>query len=131
MTKKITLLCAAGMSTSLLVNKMKQAAEKKKQADKEAGQRLKKIKKQELKLALATELANNYPFKITVTITPRQIDAQYGEATYEIKVTWAFESGDDSADTSWGENAYAYKQNNPTESSIKMTLRLLINQTNS
>ena len=28
MIKKITLLCAAGMSTSLLVNKMKQAAEK-------------------------------------------------------------------------------------------------------
>ena len=80
---------------------------------------------------LATELANNYPFKITVTITPRQIDAQYGEATYEIKVTWAYESGNDSADTTWGENAYAYKQNNPTESSIKMTLRLLINQTNS
>ena len=28
MAKKITLLCAAGMSTSLLVTKMKQAAEK-------------------------------------------------------------------------------------------------------
>ena len=28
MTKKITLLCAAGMSTSLLVNKMKEAATK-------------------------------------------------------------------------------------------------------
>ena len=36
----------------------KQAAEKKKKADKEAGERLKKIKKQELKIALATQLAN-------------------------------------------------------------------------
>ena len=35
-----------------------QAAEKKKKADKEAGERLKKIKKQELKIALATQLAN-------------------------------------------------------------------------
>lgn len=36
----------------------KQSAEKKKKADKEAGERLKKIKKQELKIALATQLAN-------------------------------------------------------------------------
>lgn len=36
----------------------RQAAEKKKQADKEAGERMKKTKKQELRIALAMELAN-------------------------------------------------------------------------
>ena len=77
---------------------------------------------------LTTELANNYPFKTTITITSTSIDAEEGQSTYSIKVTWPYESGDDATDTTWGENAYTFKNNHPSSSSITMRIKLMATQ---
>ena len=51
-----------------------------------------------------------------------------GEANFTIGVTWPFESGNDALDTTWGNNAYTYKSNNPTLPSITMKVKLSVEQ---
>jgi hypothetical protein len=77
---------------------------------------------------LATELANNYPFKITFTVTNAIIDAETGQSTYTISVVWPYESGNDTADTTWGTRAYDYKTANPDASSITMKVKISVVQ---
>jgi hypothetical protein len=77
---------------------------------------------------LATELANNYPFKITFTVTSETIDAEIGQSTYTVGVVWPYESGDDVADTTWGTRAYDYKTTNPDSSSITMKVKISVVQ---
>lgn len=77
---------------------------------------------------MITKLANDYPFKINLNLSTTSIDAQYGEATYGIKVNWAYESGNDTADTYWGTRAYDFIQVNPDTPCITITVKVAITQ---
>ena len=77
---------------------------------------------------LATKLTTDYPFKISFSVNNTVIDAENGEANFTIGVTWPFESGNDALDTTWGNNAYTYKSNNPTLPSITMKVKLSVEQ---
>lgn len=79
---------------------------------------------------LATQLASNYPFKITITMTADPLASETGTGSFVIGMTWAYESGDDVADTNWGTQAYTYKQANPTSPSIAMVIKISITQQN-
>jgi len=77
---------------------------------------------------LLEKLAKDYPFKITVSLTAEELDAQIGLAYYEIKVEWPFESGDDATDTEWGIKAANYKALNPNNASILLKIKISITQ---
>lgn len=79
---------------------------------------------------LATQLANNYPFKINVAMTSDSLASGTGTGNFVISMTWAFDSGDDVADTNWGTQAYTYKQANPDAPSIAMVIKISITQKN-
>ena len=74
------------------------------------------------------KLASDYPFKISITVTTVSMVAETGEAVYQIKVEWPYESGDDEADTLWGKKAAKYKEDYPTKSSITLVIEISITQ---
>lgn len=71
---------------------------------------------------LENRLANDFPFKIVFTLQEGQIGPNSGFTNFNVKVSWAFESGQDELDTLWGNKAYVFASNNPGKSSIELNV---------
>lgn len=69
-------------------------------------------------------LKNNYPFKFDFIRSAEVIDSLTGTATFQITLNWDYESGDDAADTDYGEQAYTYYATNPTDPAIEVNLEV-------
>ena len=80
---------------------------------------------------LETMLTSNYPFTFGFNLSSTSLIALTGTATYTVSLSWPYESGDDEADTQWGVAAYDYKEDNPSEPSIKLRIKIYITQDNS
>ncbi len=78
--------------------------------------------------AMIYELEHNYPFKITFSLTNNILEEHYGTATFAVLINWLYEGGNDVADTTWGKNAYNYKELNPTLPSINLKVKIYITQ---
>ena len=63
-----------------------------------------------------------------MTVDKTQLENTNGEGLFIISVEWPYESGDDEADTYWGEKAYEFYQNNPDKSSLHLSLFLIAEQ---
>jgi len=79
-------------------------------------------------LEIEEMLAEDYPFTITFATSSNIIQYASGVETYTLSVVWPYESNDDATDTLWGNNAYTYKESNPTSPSIALKIRLTIIQ---
>ncbi len=77
---------------------------------------------------LAYKLANDYPFKINITLSTDVIAVGDTNEYYSISVSWPYESGDDLTDTYWGNKSYDYHQANPQASSITMQVKIIATQ---
>lgn len=77
---------------------------------------------------LEEQLAEDYPFSITLAISTSSMVAETGSTTYEITIAWPYESGDDELDTEWGTRAYDFKQDNPTDPCISLVVKIYITQ---
>lgn len=77
---------------------------------------------------MIAKLANDYPFSIAFNLTDDEMDAEVGVVTYETRVNWPFESGNDELDTQWGIAAFDYREANPTKPSIELRVRITITQ---
>lgn len=77
---------------------------------------------------LENKMKTEYPFKINVTKDDTELRAGTGEGLFSVTVEWPFESGDDEADTLWGNKAYEYYSLNPGEKSIEIEVRLTAKQ---
>lgn len=77
---------------------------------------------------LAYKLANDYPFKIVITLSTDVIAVGAHDEHYNISVSWPYESGDDLTDTYWGNKAYDYHRDNPGASSITMQVKIIATQ---
>ena len=69
-----------------------------------------------------------YPFKIELITSNNKLDPFGGEGTFNVKMNWDYESGNDALDTKWGTDAYNYKQNHPDEPGLKIIIELKITQ---
>ncbi|MDO4376041.1 MAG: hypothetical protein Q4C33_02585 [bacterium] len=69
-----------------------------------------------------------YPFKIELSASNDKLEPLNGEATFNVKMNWQYESGNDELDTKWGTDAYNYKKNNPDEPGLKIVVELKITQ---
>lgn len=76
-------------------------------------------------------LTGDYPFTFGFNLSETDLVALTGTSTYTVSLQWPYESGDDEADTYWGVEAYNYKEDNPTEPSIKLRIKIYITQDNS
>lgn len=77
---------------------------------------------------LAHMLANDYPFKINITLSTDVIAVGAHDEYYSISVSWPYESGDDLTDTYWGNQAYDYHLAHPSDSSITMQIKIIATQ---
>ena len=80
---------------------------------------------------LETMLTSNYPFTFGFNLSETALEALTGTSTYTVSLTWPYESGDDEEDTRWGVTAYNYKDEHPSEPSIKLRIKIYITQDNS
>ena len=87
---------------------------------------------------LLDHLANDYPFSIDISISKQYIDANIGEASIDLSVSWPLDSDNDKNDSIWGDKTYQFQENeknlaasNPEYSertSIKVVISLLAEQ---
>ncbi len=80
---------------------------------------------------IQTMLANDYPFHIVLTSSSSLLAPVNGSATYNASISWDYESGDDALDTTWGMQAYDFKQANPGDPCIYIRVKIYITQNNS
>ena len=79
---------------------------------------------------LVTMMRDNYPFRVLLSTNNSVLSANGGTASFTINITWPYESinssgvSNDEADTFWGNQAYTFKQNNPTLPCIKVRVKL-------
>lgn len=78
---------------------------------------------------LKEKLISDYPFKIEITTTNQNISPNGGEESFVVKVNWPYESGDDEKDTYWGNEAYKYHLQYPTETMITLNIKVTVVQT--
>ena len=72
-------------------------------------------------------LENDFPFHITFTQSSDEIAIEETEE-FRANITWAYESNNDELDTLWGNNAYHFKEDNPTLASIELTVVVRVKQ---
>lgn len=73
---------------------------------------------------IETRLANDFPFKITFTAENVVMDAQNGISTFTVSVKWDYESGNDAADTYWGNMSYDFNEANPNTPNIRLVVKI-------
>jgi len=76
---------------------------------------------------LVEMLADNYPFKIDVSLTNNVIDPGHTEQ-FVVDIKWPYESGDDVADTYWGNQAYSYMKATNSDTCISIVAEIRVNQ---
>ena len=67
--------------------------------------------------------------KLLLSLVKNDLKSRYSGSA--LGLTWAYESGDDEADTYWGIQAYNYKEDNPTLPSISLKIKVYITQASS
>jgi len=72
-------------------------------------------------ISLLSSLANDYPFKIKVGVS-KDIISPGDEAYFYVTVYWDYESGNDEADSYWGNEAYDFHEVYPDKESIELDL---------
>lgn len=73
---------------------------------------------------IINKLRNDYPFKIDFNVSNPIIEADGGESSVSISVSWPYESGDDEEDTRWGTLAYDYHDSHPDLYSISVLVKI-------
>ena len=69
-------------------------------------------------------LKDDFPFKFDFLVSSDTIESISGSETFKITLNWDYESGDDEADTEWGEDAYEYYAENPSDPAIAVRLKI-------
>ena len=77
---------------------------------------------------LENQLANDYPFSITIDVSNNTMVQQHGLEEYTFSIVWPYENNNDEEDTSWGVAAYNYKESNPSAASITLKIKIIITQ---
>lgn len=77
---------------------------------------------------LEEKIKTEYPFKINVSKEEHELVSGTGEGKFTVTVEWPFESGNDEADTVWGNRAYEYNIANPNGKIMEIELELTAKQ---
>ena len=78
-------------------------------------------------------LSHNYPFHINIGLSKYYLEANEGEATFEVSISWPLDSGDDILDSTWGREAFIFennereRQNTDPNYQIQPSIKVVIN----
>ncbi len=78
---------------------------------------------------LTYKLANDYPFKITLTSTSNILSSNGNDEYFRVQIVWDYETTSngvlqDDQDTYWGNLAYQFQQQNPNTPCIQIRVRI-------
>ena len=76
---------------------------------------------------LINMLKDKYPFTITFDVINQEITTG-SEGSFNVKLVWPYESGDDEADTYWGRKSYEFMENNKDEKSVSIVVKIKASQ---
>ncbi len=76
---------------------------------------------------LLSRLENNYPFTISLSLSNNKVYPGTTE-TFNIEITWPYESNNDALDTQWGVSAYQYRNSNPGQPCVVITAEVRVDQ---
>ena len=79
---------------------------------------------------IENKVEQEYPFKIIIEMEDNGLSVENGKGSFNIKIEWPYESGNDELDTIWGNKAYEYYSLHPGEKSIEMKIDLIATQQN-
>ena len=79
---------------------------------------------------LLTMIGNTYPFVISFSNTSDTLNPE-DDTDLVITFSWAYDSGQDVADTTYGINAYNYYENNVSTSAVEIIIKVIATQSNS
>ena len=74
--------------------------------------------------------ANDFPFKVTISLTDTNIHQENGLGTFTLTAVWPFEGESDVEDTKWGIDAATFKKQHPELPSITLKVKVEITQNN-
>lgn len=77
---------------------------------------------------IVNKMNTEYPFKIKIEKDDTLLSEGTGDGKFTISLDWDFESGDDEADTNWGNRAYEFYSLHPGENSIEIKMMLKATQ---
>ena len=77
---------------------------------------------------IINKMNTEYPFKIYIEKDDKELSEGTGNGKFTISLEWDFESGDDEADTIWGNKAYEFYELHPDENSIELKMTLIATQ---
>lgn len=87
---------------------------------------------------IVDKLSNDYPFNIDISLSKEYIDANIGEATVDLSVSWPLDSDNDENDSLWGNKTYEFQNNEKlleeedstynARTSIKVVISLIAEQ---
>ena len=78
---------------------------------------------------LIEKIENEYPFFLSLaTENNNNTLTAENEAKLKIAFTWAYESGDDERDTSYGTTAYDFYNENPGKDAIELVVKIIVKQ---
>lgn len=77
---------------------------------------------------LENKMKTEYPFKINVNKEENALINGTGAGKFNVTVEWPFESGNDEADTFWGNKAYEYYSTDSNHKSLEIEIRLTAKQ---
>lgn len=77
--------------------------------------------------ALLTKIQNDYPFYLSLTTENNTVESET-EGVLVINFSWAYESGDDNEDTTYGTAAYDFYAANPGRQAIEMVVKIIVKQ---
>ena len=79
---------------------------------------------------LLTMIGSTYPFVISFSNTSAVINPS-ANANLVITFSWAYESGNDATDTTYGVTAYDFYDDNPGTPAIEIIIKVIVTQSNS
>lgn len=76
---------------------------------------------------LLSKLQNDYPFTISLSLSGNTVYPGTTE-TFNLEITWPYESNNDTLDTQWGVRAYQYRNSRPGEPCVLISAEVRVDQ---
>lgn len=86
-------------------------------------------------LKLEDSLSHDYPFHINISLNKNYAESKGGHSELEVSISWPLDSDNNELDSTWGNNAYEFQQNEllkfqlDNNYQIRPTLKVIINLT--
>lgn len=76
---------------------------------------------------LISFLKTKYPFLLTFEVSDEEIETS-NTSSFNVRLSWPYESGNDELDTYYGKKSYEFSQTNPNDNQIEIIVKIKASQ---